>query len=212
MSDENLGQRLMDVTGRRPRLPVATPVVWLITATTGIAQLIHPPLYDLFRRDPRALLAGEWWRLVTPLFFQDGWLIGTVCNLTALAMIGVVAEVVLGPGRWLAVYSGCGLFGHLLSYLWLQPVGAGNSMATVGLLGVLATGALLARRRYDVRLPLPVLGMAAALPVLAVVDTVLHDNHGMPALLGMALGLFVGPVPRAWVAQRGTMVRGTDGD
>lgn len=53
----------------------------------------------------------------------------------------------------------------------------------------------MASRRYGVVLPVQFRVLAWALPVLAVVDTVVHDNHGVPCLLGMALGFVLLPRP-----------------
>ncbi|WP_019930498.1 rhomboid family intramembrane serine protease [Nocardia sp. BMG111209] len=175
------------------RRPAVTAAVFAVTAAVGIAQLVHPGLYDLGRRDGSAIDRGEWWRLLTGMFLQDGWLAGLLFNLTLLAVVGVVAERVFGRGSWLLLYFGCGLFGQLMSYVWLQPTGAGNSMCVAGLLGALASAVLLAPRRFRIPIPWRLRLPALALPVLAVVDTVLHDNHGLPALLGLALGALLLP-------------------
>jgi membrane associated rhomboid family serine protease len=167
--------------------------VFGLTAAVGVAQLVHPPLFDLWRRDGSRIDAGEWWRLGTGMFVQDGWLAGLVFNLVILAVFGVAAERVFGRARWLLCYFGGGLFGQTVSYLWLSPVGAGNSMCVAALIGALATGVLLAPSRLGVAVPRPVRLTGFAVPVLAVVDTLAHDNHGLPALLGMALGLLMLP-------------------
>jgi membrane associated rhomboid family serine protease len=173
-----------------------TAVVFGVTLACGIAQLVHRPLYDYVVRDAARIDDGQWYRLFTGMFFQDGWAWGLVSNLVWLAMFGTLAERVFGRWRWLVLYFGCGLFGQLMSYLWLNPVGAGNSMCTVGLIGALAAVAMVAPRRYHVVLPLQLRLATYAVPVLAVVDTALHDNHGLPCLLGIALGfLLLPPLP-----------------
>jgi hypothetical protein len=78
------------------------------------------------------------------------------------------------------LYFATALFGNAVSYLWLQPVGAGNSMAVAGLVGALATAVLCSH--------VPNRFAALVVPALAVVDTAFGDNHGLPALFGMALG------------------------
>ncbi|MER6761407.1 MULTISPECIES: rhomboid family intramembrane serine protease [Amycolatopsis] len=171
-----------------PRCPVLTGAVFLATAAVLIAQLADPSLFDRFKRDATAIDAGEWWRLLTGMFFQDGKLFGGLFNLVALAVVGTLAEWCFGRVSWFILYFGCGLFGQFLSYVWLNQVGAGNSMCVAGLLGALAVIVLRARATQ----PPQGLYLAALLIVpLAVLDTVLHDNHGMPALLGVALGLLV---------------------
>ncbi|MGW5716716.1 rhomboid family intramembrane serine protease [Amycolatopsis sp. NPDC003865] len=170
------------------RRPYLTAAVFAVTLACGIAQLAHPPLYEAMHRDAARIDAGEWYRLVTGMFFQDGWAFGLTSNLVWLAVFGTLAERVFGRARWLVLYFGCGLFGQVVSYLWLNPVGAGNSMCVVGLIGGLAAVVMVASRRYGVVLPVQFRVLAFALPVLAVVDTVVHDNHGLPLLLGIALG------------------------
>ncbi len=182
------------------RRPYLTAVVFAVTLACGIAQLVHPPLYDAMHRDAARIDAGEWYRLVTGMFFQDGWAFGLTSNLVWLAVFGTLAERVFGRARWLVLYFGCGLFGQVMSYLWLNPVGAGNSMCVVGLIGALAAVVMVASRRYGVVLPVQFRVLAFALPVLAVVDTVVHDNHGLPLLLGLALGFC--SLPRLVVSEK----------
>ncbi len=66
-------------------------------------------------------------------------------------------------------------------------------MCIAGLIGGLTVVILLAGCRYGVVLPLQFRIMALIVPVLAVIDTVVHDNHGLPCLLGMALGFVLLP-------------------
>lgn len=181
--------------GQATRRPYLTAAVFAVTLACGIAQLVHPPLYDAMRRDAARIDAGEWYRLVTGMFFQDGWAFGLVSNLLWLAVFGTLAERVFGRARWLLLYFGCGLFGQFVSYVWLNPVGAGNSMCVAGLIGGLAAVVMAASRRYGVVLPVQFRVMAFAVPVLAVIDTVVHDNHGVPCLLGLALGFALLPRP-----------------
>ncbi|MFB9683164.1 rhomboid family intramembrane serine protease [Amycolatopsis plumensis] len=182
------------------RRPYLTAAVFAVTLACGIAQLVHPPLYDAVHRDAARIDNGEWYRLVTGMFFQDGRALGLVFNLVTLAVVGAFAERVFGRARWLLLYFGCGLFGQFVSYVWLNPVGAGNSMCVAGLLGALTAVVMMASRRYGVVPPVQLRVLAFALPVLAVVDTALHDNHGLPALLGMALGFCL--LPRLVVSEK----------
>ncbi|WP_093575936.1 rhomboid family intramembrane serine protease [Amycolatopsis rubida] len=171
-----------------PRRPVLTGAVFVVTAVVLVAQLADPSLFDRFKRDATAIDAGEWWRLLTGMFFQDGKLFGGVFNLVALAVVGTFAEWCLGRVSWFVLYFGCGLFGQFLSYVWLSPVGAGNSMCVAGLLGALA---VVVWRMRDAEPPQGLFLAAMLIMPLAVLDTVAHDNHGMPALLGVALGLLI---------------------
>ena len=126
------------------RLPVATAVVFVITATTSVLGLVIPGMLKGWQRAPQGL-HGDWWRTFTALFVQDGGVAGTISNLAFLLVLGAMAEQVLGAGRWLACYFGAGLVGELAGYVW-QPRGAGNSVAICGLAGALIVALLVGAR------------------------------------------------------------------
>lgn len=102
-----------------PRRPLLTAAVFLVTLACGIAQLVHRPLYEFVVRDASRIDAGQWYRLLTGMFFQDGWASGLASNLLLLAVFGTIAERVFGRWRWLILYFGCGWFGQLMSFLLL---------------------------------------------------------------------------------------------
>ena len=166
----------------RPRLPVTTITVLVVTGMVTAAQLVFPPVLAALRRDPQALADGQWWRTFSPLFVQAGGWPQIIVNNVAIALIGTMAERVFGPARWLWLYFGCGVLAEIPSYLW-HPYGGGNSVAGAGLLGGLIGLAMLHWRE----LPRPARICVVALPVLAVVGTALRDNHGGPFLLGIAV-------------------------
>jgi rhomboid protease GluP len=120
------------------RFPIATIVVLSSTiAVTGL-QIIYPEVLSALRRNPAALAAGEWWRMVTPLFVHsDGW-VQIVVNAIGLAMVGPLVERLFGSWRWLALYFITGLIAEVISYAW-EPYGAGASIALCGLIGGLLT-------------------------------------------------------------------------
>ena len=126
------------------RLPVATAVVFVITATTSVLGLVIPGMLKGWQRTPQGL-HGDWWRTFTALFVQDGGVAGTISNLAFLLVLGAMAEQVLGAGRWLVCYFGAGLVGELAGYGW-QPRGAGNSVAICGLAGALIVALLVGAR------------------------------------------------------------------
>lgn len=68
-----------------PRKPLLTAAVFAVTLACGIAQLMHRPLYDHVR-DAAQINDGQWYRLLTGMFFQDGWTACLVSNLILLAM------------------------------------------------------------------------------------------------------------------------------
>lgn len=117
--------------------PVVTPVALVVTAVPSLLQFALPWLEPALRRDPAAIRAGEWWRLITALVVQDGGPYGTLTNLAFLAVLGYVAERAIGPGRWLVLYASGAVAGELSGLLYGQA-GAGNSIALCGLAGGLA--------------------------------------------------------------------------
>ncbi|HEV2931047.1 MAG TPA: rhomboid family intramembrane serine protease [Propionibacteriaceae bacterium] len=176
--------RLGQVVARLPRRrPIATMSVLAVTTVVTVLQFPFPAVRLALWRDPDALAAGQWWRLVTALLVQNDpwWQILIVFAL--IAGIGVIAERLFGPGRWLLLYVGCGVVGQAFGFRW-QPYDAGASVAGAGLLGAVCAwllspdGPPLARVRiWGVAWPLAGLALTAA-----------GDMHGPPLLLGFGLG------------------------
>jgi membrane associated rhomboid family serine protease len=110
----------------------AVTLVFAVTATISVLQFRFPDLLSLMRPDGTALTHGEWWRLVTPLFVQDGGWAGTLFNLETLLALGAVAAETLGWRRWLLLYFGAGIGGGIVAYAWNQQGFAGNSIANMG--------------------------------------------------------------------------------
>jgi membrane associated rhomboid family serine protease len=134
------------VAGRPAQAPLLTAGVLALTAAASLAQAADRDLLSRFERTP-AELHGDWWRIATALFLQDGGVVGAVSNLAFLGLIGVAAEQVLSRPRWLLHYFGIGLAVEVLAYCW-QPTGAGNSIAVCALAGGVAAASL-----RDSRLP-----------------------------------------------------------
>lgn len=134
---------------RRVRLkfPVVTVVVAVCTAIVGLLQFWWPPLLGYAERSP-AITDGQWWRLGTALFTQDGGWFGGISNIIALLILGTLAEQFLSIPRWLIVYFATGLITEFVG-LWWQPIGAGNSIAVCGLAAALCIGIAI----KDPRLP-----------------------------------------------------------
>jgi membrane associated rhomboid family serine protease len=165
------------------RVPLLTLAVLLILALCLALQLRDPGLLPLVERNATAIRHGEYLRLVTAMWFQDGGLSGALLNLAMLAVVGWIAEAELVRARWILGYAAGGLAGQVTGLIW-APIGAGNSVATLGL-----AGGLFARYLRDAR------GAGALLPagalLLASVMVALRDIHGVAALAGAISGLAV---------------------
>lgn len=99
------------------RLPWLTIAVFIVTAITTGAALVHPQIAALLQRDP-AILGGQVWRLVTTWLVEtDGWAQIAV-NFAGLALFGTLAELLVGRQQWLLAYVVAGLAGELAGLFW----------------------------------------------------------------------------------------------
>lgn len=79
--------------------------------------------------------AGEWWRLITPVFVHIGFA-HILINSITLYFIGMYVEQLFGHWRMVAIYFISALTGNLLSAYWLPTgISAGASTAIFGLFG-----------------------------------------------------------------------------
>ncbi|QNH63805.1 rhomboid family intramembrane serine protease [Hymenobacter sediminicola] len=155
----------------------ATPV--LVLLNVAVYLLMVSLLGGLSFRTPDLLawggsyrplvLAGDYWRLLTPMFLHGG-LLHIIYNMISLAVIGYMLEPMLGTGRLVLTYVLTGIAGVLASILWApDTISVGASGAIFGLLGLML--GLIRRATPAAR------GMLLILPVV----------FGLPGLL---LGFF----------------------
>lgn len=177
--------------GGRLRLPIATLAIAAVVAVMSVIGELRPDVLAALGRDLPALQAGDWWRAVTPLVVQDGGWPGLIFNLVALVVIGALVEA-LSP-RWVmpAVFVVTGLIGELAAYTIMQEQGfAGNSVANLGLAGVVLVAAL-RTPRVPARIA-AVIGLAAGVVLLAT-----WDLHSVGVVVGVVLGVVL------WLARVG---------
>ena len=157
-----------------------TAVIIGLTVLVTTLQYLVAGVLPAFQRDLDALVAGEWWRLVSPLFVQPhGW---GQCLFNGLFLIVFVplSERLYGAGVWL-IYFGSGIVGQLANYSW-RPEGGGASTAAFGAMGSLLLWVLWQRRSMPIQYQVfASLGIGGA-----VVMSLIHDGHG-PGLLAGAL-------------------------
>lgn len=129
------GVRIVVSRGRRPAFPWATVVLAAVTTVISVAGELDAEVLSALDRNRELLLDGQWWRIVTPLFVQDGGWLGTIVNLVALLIAGTMAELLYSRWVMLAVYFVSGLVSEVAAYTVFPGQGfAGNSVAIVGLL------------------------------------------------------------------------------
>jgi membrane associated rhomboid family serine protease len=164
------------------RLPVLTLLTLLLTAAVTATRFAGSGVLHALWRDPAGLEHGQVWRLVTPVLVQSdpGWTVVKVILLCAL--VGAAGERVFSRGRWISLYLAGALVGHSVGEVF-QPHQGGTSVAFAGVLGGLASFALLNGDAVK-----PVLRVEAAVCIpLAILDTVIGDIHGLPFLAGLLL-------------------------
>lgn len=135
------------VASLRSRFPVVTAAIGLIcVAFYGLTLYWgggHFPsaLWHLGAIDHERIIQGEWWRLLSAAFLHGSFM-HLFVNMLALASFGVFLERLLGPHRFLVLYTVSGIVGSLASALMRRGgIAVGASGAIWGLM---AAGAGLA--------------------------------------------------------------------
>jgi len=166
---------------RKHSLPVATILVIGVTAVFTGLQFVFPELLTAFRRNREALLDGEWWRMVTPLFVQWAGAWQVFANGVWAVIFCPLAERFYGK-RILALYFVPGILGEVFAYQW-APNGAGSSLGLAGVMGGLFAFTFSRRSEISESARMfSILGIAGA-----VVMCFNQDTHGPPILIGFLL-------------------------
>lgn len=80
------------------------------------------------------ILAGQWWRLITPMFLHAG-PIHLLLGCSVLGRLGPAVELALGPQAFLAAYLVGGIFGDISSFAFTPEITIGGTGPLYGLLG-----------------------------------------------------------------------------
>lgn len=180
----------------------ATGGILMVTLLVFAAQAGLSPsilgfdlLLALGAKDNAAILSGQLWRLVTPLFLHVG-IPHVLVNMYSLYVIGPAVERPFGPARFLLVYFLSGISGVAFSLAFSPQPSAGASGAIFGLLGALA-GFLYQHRTL---LGPTGIGQLRHILLVAVVNLLIGlspgiDNWGHLGglLFGVSLSFLLGP-------------------
>ena len=123
---------------RQPGFPVLTAIVAGVTLLISLVAQLSPGLMDLLVRDRPQLLAGQWWRAVSPILVQpDGW--GQLAfNLVGIVLVGTAVQRRVGAMSWLSAYLVGGVASVAIYSAWHPTdTGGGSSAAVAALIGVL---------------------------------------------------------------------------
>lgn len=129
------------------RAPVTKLLLAAIVVAFGLqiwGETAGTDLVAVGANERTAVLAGQYWRLLTSMFLHGGFL-HLLLNAWALYQLGTLFESLLGSSRMIGTYFLSGIAGSVASIVWTQEPSVGASGAIFGLLGALI--AFLLRRR-----------------------------------------------------------------
>jgi membrane associated rhomboid family serine protease len=180
------GEPVHRLSAGSPPRPIATMLVLGVTTIVTIVQFLHPDSLNVFGRRPGALAAGEWWRVVSPLFVHSRGLPHLLFNLAWIGTVGVIDERIFGSRRWLVLYFLPGIIGEFIAFAW-KPEGGGASLGGSGLLGGLCVWLLLRGQSWPWRIRI----WGPVCLVAALVLTIRQEIHGPPALVGACVAAVI---------------------
>ena len=131
---------------------IVMPLPWVRSSTSGVSltlvllginvavfllALAFPGLDNLGANYGPYTISGQWWRLVTYMFFHGGF-VHIAFNMWCLWDLGALCESLYGRATFAAVYLITGVAGGVATIAW-RPLGAtvGASGAIFGLAGAL---------------------------------------------------------------------------
>lgn len=190
-----------DLLSQFKRTPSTYGII-IFTAFVYLAQVLTEQIggHDLVilngAKVNASIVAGEIWRLVTPIFIHVGlWHI--FVNMYSLYALGPAIERLFGSQRMLVLYLLSGISGVVLSLAMSPNASVGASGAIFGLLGAL--GAFIYRHRNRLgragRLQLRQIVMVALLNLgLGLMPQVDNWGHLGGLLAGIVLAWTLGPM------------------
>lgn len=136
--------------GLIPQARFTTIVLMLINTGFYVATLLYTSrttgqsgfdpsdraLFEFGDKFPQAILAGQWWRLITAGFLHGG-ILHIGMNMWVLFDLGAQTEEVYGTSRFLAIYLISSVTGYLASFYFSPAPSVGASAALFGLIGAM---------------------------------------------------------------------------
>lgn len=145
-----------------------------------------------------AIIDGEWWRLIVPIFLHIG-IFHLFTNMIGLfVMVRILdMEKVLGSFGYLIVYLLSGIIGNACSFYFSPNVGAGASGAIFGLFGTGIAFLILNKHRLGSTGKDTLLAMLFIIGINIVIglvtDGVDNTAHVAGLLAGFIIGIYVIP-------------------
>lgn len=177
------------------RLWISISILSITFIVTSL-QFVFPEIIPALDRNEDALLSGEVWRLITPLFIQPMGLWQCLFNGVFFIAFLPVAEHFYGR-RILLIYFFTGLTGQIVNYYWNKG-GGGSSTAIYGVIGSLFMYILLCRKTFPRGyILIPMAGFLAA-----TILCFFKDGHAPSLLVGGILALALHRNSRVVVEQK----------
>jgi rhomboid protease GluP len=158
-------------------------------------------------KDNAAIAAGQYWRLISPVFIHAG-VAHLFVNMYSLYVIGPAGEQLFGRARFLAFYLLCGFAGAISSLAFNLSPSVGASGAIFGLLGMLGAFWFVHRSTFGPtgNVQLRQIAVVAALNlVIGLTPGIDFWAHLGGFLTGITLGLLFGPRYEARWTETGQM-------
>ncbi len=137
--------------GLIPHARFTTMMILLINAGLYVAMVLHSTrsaaqgggldldlntLLDFGAKYGPAIMAGQWWRLITAGFLHGG-LLHILMNSWVLFDLGAQVEESFGTSRYLVLYFVSTITGFLASFYWSPTLSIGSSAGIFGLIGAM---------------------------------------------------------------------------
>jgi membrane associated rhomboid family serine protease len=172
-------------------LGISIGILSLTVRVTSL-QFVFPGIVTALDRNRHALLSGELWRLITPLFIQPMGIWQCVFNGLFFISFVPIAEHLYGRSVML-IYFGTGIIGQMLNFYWETTPGGlssgrgGASTAIYGVIGSLFMYITINRKTFPKGyILIPIAGFLGA-----TVLVFFEDGHAPSLLVGGMLGLIL---------------------
>lgn len=159
------------------------------------------PLTLLGMKENQAILDGQYWRFITPLFLHGG-IIHLGFNSYFLYMIGPQVERPFGRLRFLSIYLLAGLGASLASFMLTSNPSVGASGALFGVIGALIpylyrNRGILANSRPQIMSIIQVIGINLLIGLTPGIDNWAHVGG---LITGLGLAWLIAPLYKVKVA------------
>lgn len=111
-------------------------IMFLLLELVGSGSTNLSTLIKFGAKYNTAILEGDWWRFITPMFLHIGFL-HLLMNTLALYYLGISVERIYGMWRFFIIYFAAGITGGVASFAFTTQVSAGASGAIFGCFGAL---------------------------------------------------------------------------